>query len=270
MNHTNKRLARELPKNIGGFKPRANPIECDSLNELTKLLEKSEQCDLHTIPSYKNIVEENLVASNHNLSPHAPLILHFLEPILNAVTLDRELVKQYDSPITCAIELFKVHGSLNGDEVENLKKEIGVTRLVLSFISLNLPIEMMKEYNKMDEHDFRCFLYRYHPLYGDEIQKLGLFLDKYDGKESIGLFAWSTLDNTMMSMANVNVQPYPLCWNSSTFNETGCKAFGEKRCGNCKVARYCSRECQEDDWKKHKTNCIEWKTALKCCEELIL
>ena len=28
-----------------------------------------------------------------------------------------------------------------------------------------------------------------------------------------------------------------------------------RRCGGCKVALYCSRECQRNDWKKHKKTC---------------
>lgn len=30
---------------------------------------------------------------------------------------------------------------------------------------------------------------------------------------------------------------------------------GLKRCGRCKLAHYCSRECQKADWKNHKTLC---------------
>lgn len=29
-----------------------------------------------------------------------------------------------------------------------------------------------------------------------------------------------------------------------------------KKCARCKYTRYCSRECQSADWKKHKTECI--------------
>ena len=30
-----------------------------------------------------------------------------------------------------------------------------------------------------------------------------------------------------------------------------------KKCGNCKNARYCDRECQKADWKNHKGECME-------------
>jgi hypothetical protein len=29
-----------------------------------------------------------------------------------------------------------------------------------------------------------------------------------------------------------------------------------KKCSVCKKTRYCSRECQKDDWKSHKSTCL--------------
>ena len=37
------------------------------------------------------------------------------------------------------------------------------------------------------------------------------------------------------------------------FCKTGGREF--KKCSVCKKVRYCSRECQKDDWKKHKPIC---------------
>jgi hypothetical protein len=34
-----------------------------------------------------------------------------------------------------------------------------------------------------------------------------------------------------------------------------CKKQASLRCGACRVARYCSRACQKQDWKKHKRVC---------------
>lgn len=34
-----------------------------------------------------------------------------------------------------------------------------------------------------------------------------------------------------------------------------------KRCGKCKQVRYCSRECQEQDWSKHKAWCLAHSTV---------
>lgn len=36
----------------------------------------------------------------------------------------------------------------------------------------------------------------------------------------------------------------------------GCGKRGDfQRCGRCKMVRYCGKECQSDDWKRHKTDC---------------
>ena len=32
-------------------------------------------------------------------------------------------------------------------------------------------------------------------------------------------------------------------------------AFEFKRCGRCKIVRYCSPECQKKDWEFHKKSC---------------
>ena len=42
--------------------------------------------------------------------------------------------------------------------------------------------------------------------------------------------------------------------------EAGCRACGKKgkplsMCSRCKKAKYCSRECQVQDWKRHKKDC---------------
>ncbi|KAJ7793580.1 hypothetical protein B0H14DRAFT_2925964 [Mycena olivaceomarginata] len=45
-----------------------------------------------------------------------------------------------------------------------------------------------------------------------------------------------------------------------------CNQLGDPKlrtCSRCRVARYCSPQCQSDDWKKHKPNCTDHKTTLK-------
>jgi hypothetical protein len=34
-----------------------------------------------------------------------------------------------------------------------------------------------------------------------------------------------------------------------------CKSAAELRCGRCKKANYCSKECQVSDWRAHKITC---------------
>ena len=38
-----------------------------------------------------------------------------------------------------------------------------------------------------------------------------------------------------------------------------CDKAGTLRCGRCKKGKYCSKECQREDWKYHKANCMENK-----------
>ena len=50
-----------------------------------------------------------------------------------------------------------------------------------------------------------------------------------------------------MAAATSKAGRYPPC--------RTCGAEGEKICQRCKIARYCSAECQREDWKKHKHVC---------------
>lgn len=36
-----------------------------------------------------------------------------------------------------------------------------------------------------------------------------------------------------------------------------------RKCGNCKLSTYCSKECQKNDWKSHKKLCAGMKIIMK-------
>ena len=40
-----------------------------------------------------------------------------------------------------------------------------------------------------------------------------------------------------------------------------CKVYGKslKKCGKCKIVKYCSPQCQKIDWETHKKKCFENK-----------
>jgi len=42
---------------------------------------------------------------------------------------------------------------------------------------------------------------------------------------------------------------------NATCNKLEEKRGDFKRCGACKNAFYCSKECQNEDWQNHKKNC---------------
>ena len=39
-----------------------------------------------------------------------------------------------------------------------------------------------------------------------------------------------------------------------------------QRCSQCKVAKYCCRQCQGDDWRAHKAVCPHVREAVGVCE----
>lgn len=39
-------------------------------------------------------------------------------------------------------------------------------------------------------------------------------------------------------------------------NCNSCNKVADLTCGRCKIVQYCSRECQKNDWKKHKVQCF--------------
>jgi hypothetical protein len=43
--------------------------------------------------------------------------------------------------------------------------------------------------------------------------------------------------------------------NDSTCNR--CRKVADKKCANCENVKYCSRECQRQDWKQHKKSCMK-------------
>ena len=55
-------------------------------------------------------------------------------------------------------------------------------------------------------------------------------------------------------------------------NCEGCGVIrkGLKKCGRCKVARYCSRECQSSHWKAHKKECKSLENKFKAISPFIV
>lgn len=50
-----------------------------------------------------------------------------------------------------------------------------------------------------------------------------------------------------------------------------CGAHGDLVCGSCQARRYCSLNCQKEDWKKHKLNCkrVDAKQYEICADDTI-
>ena len=48
-------------------------------------------------------------------------------------------------------------------------------------------------------------------------------------------------------------------------SKAGCRTrgFNFKQCSQCKTSKYCSRQCQANNWKSHKSNCVKKASGKK-------
>lgn len=158
--------------------------------------------------------------------------------------------------------------------VQHLADSMNVKRLVIPCAEFDLPTEAILLLNAAKDSlrssvswdDFvTCLsaqdaslltLYSQNPVYQAELNRLRWFLDKHDtNKDVMAYFVWSLSDASLVSLSVTKVNPYPLCG--------GCSLkFGTRSCAQCQVARYCSRECQVEDWEEHQHHCTEMRDAL--------
>lgn len=178
-----------------------------------------------------------------------------ITPYINSYCVDYnkeeiETIETIEDMMT-VVHLLHLHSTKNKEKVNNLLKEMNLERLAVPFIELQLPSELILSYNELEKDDPQIDLYQRHPLISSEIRQLGVFLDRYDtNKDVLCLFIWSTVDNLLISIPCIGLNPYPMCWKCS-------ERFGKKSCGSCIVAKYCSAECQSEHWPAHKMTCPE-------------
>ncbi len=62
------------------------------------------------------------------------------------------------------------------------------------------------------------------------------------------------------SVAAASAAPSPAAPAATVTNRCAqCGAAGSKRCGRCHERVYCSAACQQRDWPKHRSDCVEKK-----------
>ena len=90
----------------------------------------------------------------------------------------------------------------------------------------------------------------------DDTETMRLLLE---GKRT----AESTVDSDLKDFLHYHISHAQICWRHFC-NAEGCTKIASSRCGKCKAAAYCSRECQVQDWRQsHKWSCHElvgWKS----------
>jgi len=185
-------------------------------------------------------------------------IIDFLNPFL------MNLMGQNEGGLDEAIQLMKDHIAKYEEKKQNLMKIMNINRLIVPYISLDLPGEIILTYNKLEETDPLVAVFRLHPIIGEEIERFGIFLDRNDtNKEVVCAMIWSTIDNMLICLPVVGLNPYPICWNCE-------KSFGTLACGKCGVAKYCSKECQVTSWKKsHRLWCGQMEQHAKSHKYLV-
>jgi len=221
---------------------------CNSQLSYTTLSKKA----LHEVWNAGGIKTQRQAPENDfERAPYANLLLEFLNPFFTTL-----LAKK---PPTCAQDAFnslisslQIHCEREKELKTRLLKEMNIKRFLVPYVDIHLPAEAILHYNDIDEDDPRVLWYLNHPTYGKDVRKLGAFLDKYDANNQIlCMFIWSSVDNKLVNLPCVGLNPYPLCWHCN-------KKFGMLTCSRCGIAKYCSKECHRCQWTNHKSLCTEW------------
>ncbi|PRP85848.1 hypothetical protein PROFUN_06122 [Planoprotostelium fungivorum] len=191
-------------------------------------------------------------------------VISLLQPFMDDIhsTPHQEKPLEFDACLELVRDRIKKHFEIN-PEKNDLMELMGVDRFVMAAIRLELDIDVVQTYNKMSEDDPAFFAFTLHPRV-DEIRRFGIFLDRYDTvKEVICTFVFTTLDKRILWLPQINCNPYPTCW-------TCRKQFGTMCCQRCRVAKYCSKDCQVTQWKSsHHKSCPGMVEAVSQHVELL-
>lgn len=100
-----------------------------------------------------------------------------------------------------------------------------------------ISVDTILEYNQLDADDPQILSLQLDPIIAPEIRELSVFLDRYDTEKGvICLLIWSSIDQALVCLPSLGLQPYPLCWKCNS-------KFGTVPCPKCGIAKYCSSTC---------------------------
>jgi len=215
-----------------------------------------------------DIITMDFPQDKYESSPYAEQILAYLNPFFKALRDEGLFVKNTktrENVLKLIIERLKNYSIVNNQKTQELKDLMNVKKLLVPYLELDLPSSIILKYNELEEDDPVVTMYQFNPVIGDKIRELGVLLDRYDTtKEVLCILIWSLHDKSLVCLPSVGLVPYPLCW-------TCHKSFGMQACSKCGVAKYCSKECQQGDWKVvHRTLCVEMSAFADKHEQLVL
>jgi hypothetical protein len=103
--------------------------------------------------------------------------------------------------------------------------------------SCHFVVETILEYNELDADDPQILSLQLDPVVAPEIRELSVFVDRYDTEKGVVcLLIWSNIDEALVCLPSLGLQPFPLCWKCNS-------QFGLSPCTKCGVAKYCSVSC---------------------------
>ena len=140
-------------------------------------------------------------------------------------------------------EFIKQEAKLEGElKVAQTKEKKASLNAALDKLSEMLPVVVSKK-NKLEREN-------------DELNRRKEEIDRVfpvENKKSNDLF-----EQTRILYQNLDNDAFKLCDNA------GCHKQGTLKCGGCRIAMYCSPECQKVDWKvRHKAACSNQFSAKK-------
>lgn len=89
-----------------------------------------------------------------------------------------------------------VHNHTN--DIRELMDTMNTKRLITPYMELDLPVNIIEEFNQLEQGDPRIHLYQLNPVWGPAIKEFGFFWERYEStKEVLCMFIWSTIDQTV-------------------------------------------------------------------------
>eukprot|EP01122_Echinamoeba_exundans_P014016 TRINITY_DN6262_c0_g1_i1.p1 TRINITY_DN6262_c0_g1~~TRINITY_DN6262_c0_g1_i1.p1 ORF type:complete len:360 (+),score=41.03 TRINITY_DN6262_c0_g1_i1:244-1323(+) len=216
-------------------------------------------------------------------SPAAPLIEAFLEPWLTSLsnvrtsslsrdtsrtsssqtsvaTTEEDVSETSRAPLASVADVaasLKEFARSRPVAVQELLDALNAPRLLVPYLDLDLPVDTILEYNELDADDPQILSLQLDPVVAPEIRELSVFVDRYDTEKGVVcLLIWSNIDEALVCLPSLGLQPYPLCWKCNS-------SFGLIPCTKCGVAKYCSVSCMHDQERIHRKACPDMSNFVR-------